>query len=30
MQELLDFASITHFHDSYLSQILIIVDNGFV
>ena len=28
-QELLDFASITHFNDSYLSQILIILDKGF-
>ena len=29
MQELLDFASMTHFHDSYFSQILIIVDKRF-
>ena len=29
MQELLDFPSITHFHDRYLPQILIIVDKGF-
>ena len=29
IQELLGFACITHFHDNYWSQILIIVDKGF-
>ena len=28
-QELLDFVSITQLHDSYLSQILIMVDKRF-
>ena len=30
IQELLGFPSITYFHDSYLSQILIVVDKGFL